>query len=1149
MEKNPIQRGVCLNNYQHVSRIMKALVVFLFVSICSMTANTYSQGKDIQLNVKNTRVKDVFTKIEEQSSYLFLLSENIENKLNKKIDVTIDSDSLEEVLELIVSRANLQYEVVDKQVVIYDKQSAPESASSGVEEVEAEPEPEQQPAKRTITGLVTDKKDGLPVIGANVVVLKEKTGTITNNNGQFSLSVPPGATIRISFIGYVTQEIKITDQTALSIQLVEDEAHIDEVVITGYANIRKESFTGSVTQISQEEMLKVSQTDLIRTLEVFDPSIKMVMNNYMGSDPNTLPDFYIRGRSGTPEIKELDMMTTDDISKFALTNNPSAPIFILDGFEVSQSTIYDLDMNRVESVNILKDAAATAVYGSRAANGVIVIETKSLEPGDIRINYSGNLFVNVPDLRSYDLLNAHEMLESEYYAGLYGGTSPLNQTAGMLNYNLRKNDIIRGINTDWISKPLRSELNHKHFFRLEGGSKNVRWGAELNMQNNGGVMKGSYRDVTGATMSIDYRVNRFQVRNRVIFNLMKSENSPYGTFSEYVRMKPYLTPFKEDGETYEMIFKVFYNNVPPNGYVKIKNPLYEASLNSYDTDKYKTVSDNLSLLWYINPYWLLRGTYSISFQLQDKDTFKDPLSGSYIDLSDPTMRGELAKHELRDFNWNANALLSYNQQINNHNLNFSLGVEAAESKLTGIYSYFRGFPVGNFTSMAYAIDVKNKPTYKDNHTRRFGSYLQFNYSLKDIYLFDISGRLDGSSAFGSKKKIANFWSIGSGVNFHNYAFLKQFEPLNRFRVRLTYGHTGKANFTSQQARTTYQLLTDEDYSQNFGMVLHSLGNENLKWEKVQTFNIGTDISFLNNGITLKADYYHAETLDQVADLAIPSSSGFKKYRGNMGEILNEGIDVLLNVRVFQNKESSIYAFVNANKNRNIIQKIGTALKEYNDRVDAFFSQSTAGREKPMTKYEEGNSLTAIYGNKSLGIDPGYGYELFVRRDGTVNHNWSAADQQYLGDTEPKIRGSFGLNASYKNFFLYTSFLYRWGGQAYNQTMQEIENVNIRYYSGDRRIFTNRWKEYGDVVPLLALSSGSTITRPTDRFVQDDNVLTFNSMSVGYDFNPGVAKKIGLHSLRLQLTLEDLGYFSTIRRERGTSYPYARSFNFNVNLSL
>ena len=190
-----------------------------------MTANTYSQGKDIQLNVKNTRVKDVFTKIEEQSSYLFLLSENIENKLNKKIDITIDSDSLEEVLELIVSRANLQYEVVDKQVVIYDKQSAPESHSNSVEDVEAESEPEQQPAKRTITGLVTDKKDGLPVIGANVVVVKEKTGTITNDNGQFSLSVPPGATIRISFIGYVTQEIKITDQTTLSIQLVEDEAH------------------------------------------------------------------------------------------------------------------------------------------------------------------------------------------------------------------------------------------------------------------------------------------------------------------------------------------------------------------------------------------------------------------------------------------------------------------------------------------------------------------------------------------------------------------------------------------------------------------------------------------------------------------------------------------------------------------------------------------------------------------------------------------------------------------------------------------------------------------------------------------------------------------------------------------------------------
>jgi hypothetical protein len=199
MEKKSIQGEVRLNNHQHVSRIMKALVLFLFVGICSVAANTYSQSKGIQLNVKNTCVKDVFAKIEEQSSCLFLLSENIESKLNKKIDVTIDSESLEEVLELIVSHANLQFEVVDKQVVIYEKQSASENRSSDTEEMVAAPD--QQPAKRTISGLVTDKKDGVPVIGANVVVVEDKTGTITDEKGRFSLLIPTEATLRVSFIG------------------------------------------------------------------------------------------------------------------------------------------------------------------------------------------------------------------------------------------------------------------------------------------------------------------------------------------------------------------------------------------------------------------------------------------------------------------------------------------------------------------------------------------------------------------------------------------------------------------------------------------------------------------------------------------------------------------------------------------------------------------------------------------------------------------------------------------------------------------------------------------------------------------------------------------------------------------------------------
>ena len=201
------------------------------------------------------------------------------------------------------------------------------------------------------------------------------------------------------------------------------------------------------------------------------------------------------------------------------------------------------------------------------------------------------------------------------------------------------------------------------------------------------------------------------------------------------------------------------------------------------------------------------------------------------------------------------------------------------------------------------------------------------------------------------------------------------------------------------------------------------------------------------------------------------------------------------------------------------------------------------------KYEVGNSLSAIYGMKSLGIDPARGDELYVKRDGTTTHVWKSEEQQNLGDSDPKISGSFGLNVRWKNFTLYTTFMYRWGGQAYNQTLQAIENVDLKSYSGDRRILTDRWKEIGDVTPLKDIKDQTYVTRPTSRFVQDDNTLTFNSLTVGYDFNKALVNRWGLSTLRLQFNMEDIATISSIKQERGTSYPFARSFNFSMNVSF
>ena len=312
-------------------------------------------------------------------------------------------------------------------------------------------------------------------------------------------------------------------------------------------------------------------------------------------------------------------------------------------------------------------------------------------------------------------------------------------------------------------------------------------------------------------------------------------------------------------------------------------------------------------------------------------------------------------------------------------------------------------------------------------------------------------------------------------------------------------------------------------------------------------------------MTLGFDYYYKKTIDLVTEVSLPTSSGFTKYTDNMGEILNEGVELDLNVRAYSNKDWEVIVFGNLAHNKNKILKISESLKQYNERIDEYFQDyySTSGRPsedskyaKPFMKYEEGSSLTAIYGMKSMGINPANGQEVYVKRDGTLTYTWESNEQQKIGDTEPKIQGAFGLNVRYRNFTLYTTFLYEYGGDEYNSTLvNNVENANLIKYNADKRVSSDRWQNVGDVVPLKDIKDRLYVTRASSRFVQKNNNVVFNSLSVGYDVDPIWLRKIHLSSLRLQFNMKDIATMSTIKREMGLNYPFARTFTFTLNASF
>ena len=626
---------------------------------------------------------------------------------------------------------------------------------------------------RTLEGKVVDEQGGeLPGVTVLILGKERNIGTMTDADGAFSLGLPEGdVTIRLSFVGMQTLEIhtgKLNLDKVHTFKLKPDSKQLEEVVVTGYAKISKNSFTGTSVTVSADQLMSVSKTNVLGALQTFDPSFRIAENNLVGSNPNNVPELYIRGRSGIGTTQ----LDAQSLSKTSLKNNPNLPTFIMDGFEISVQKLYDMDPSRIESITILKDAAATAMYGSRAANGVVIITTVTPKAGKVNIDYNFTGTLEYPDLTDYNMMNAREKLETEVAAGMFkakpeAGASEQNRLDQI--YNRKLNNVVRGVDTYWLSKPLRTVFNHKHSLYLDGGTDDLRWGADFSYNSGDGVMKGSYRDRMSGGLSLSYRFGAFQVKNYFSYTYTKSEESPYGSFSDYTSKLPYDEYLDENGNYLE-------TTTSWTGGTE-ENPLYEATLKSYDRSKSWELINNTELLWNIDNYWLLKGQFSVTKSNSDSRQFLDPRSKKNSEPlnANNVISGQLDVATANSLSWDATATLSYNRNIKKNNLNFLIGINATSSTGDSFGIAYKGFPSGELSSPGYANKVPTLPVNSDSKSRLFGALGTFNYSFDNIYLADVSLRFDGNSEFGSDQRFAPFFSGGLGLNLHNYKFMKQFE--------------------------------------------------------------------------------------------------------------------------------------------------------------------------------------------------------------------------------------------------------------------------------------------------------------------------------------------------------------------------------------
>ncbi len=1100
-------------------KVFRKLLLLLLLSLVSFPGQLLAQEEakaEITLACENEPMPDVLKKVEKVSKFKILFTYNEVQEF--KVTVNLKSVSIEDAMKAILASHPLTFKIKGKYITVSRVKKA-----------------ETVQRRNQLTGKVTDAT-GYPLPGVNIQTNDPTVGGVSDLDGSFSIAIPEGkhiTNVNFTFVGMQKVTMPFTGR-ALEVTLQDDAQAMKEVVVTGLFNYRAASFTGSASTFTKEELKSVGNQNLLKSLSNLDPSFVIEDNYANGSNPNAFNDITIRGNASFAGMQG------------EYTGNPNEPLFIVDGFESSRQAVFDLDMNRVQSVTILKDAAAKAIYGSKASNGVVVVETVEPEKGRLRLTYTGDLNIEAPDLSSYDICNAAEKLQVEVNAGRYIGSTPAYQQSLREQYNEIQQNIAEGVDTYWLAKPLRTGVGQKHTVYMEGGDERMRYSANLSYNGIAGVMKGSDRKTVAGNIKLAYRYKDFLFRNSLSITSNRADDSPYGSFSDYASANPYYNPYDANGN-----IKKILGTFTPAGYgssaMIYYNPLYNASIGTKNFSKYTEYTENFYIEW--RPLEALRFTGRVGYTYQTNKR-EDFWPGDHTAFAEWTgdyyfKRGQYSITDAESETLSSDLTANYSGQFGKHliiaNAAWSLNSNTSDSH--GMTAW--GFLNNHVDHISFAKQYADNgiPSGSEYTTRSIGITGAVNYSYNDRYMADLSIRYNGSSAFGADNRWGSFWSAGLGWNLHKESFVEQLGFVDLLKLRASYGITGNQNFNPYQAKATYKFYSDVIYDNITGAYLMAMANDELKWQQTTDLNIGLDMQ-LFRVLNVRLDVYQSKTKDALLDLTLPTSTGFSSYKENLGNVENLGFDATVNWKIYSKGTDffSVNATIGHNKNK--VVKINEALRSFNK------SQEDEVVEKnitsPIIRYEEGQSMSAIWVVPSLGIDPATGRELFIKKDGTTTYDWSQDDYVVGGDSNPKYHGNFGCSGEYKGIGLTCSFSYRWGGDFYNQTVvNRVENVNIAN-NVDRRVLHDTWNNVGDIATYKKINRTANTTRMTSRFVERNNELQLASVSCYYDFKyQNWLKKIKMERLRLSFYMNDLFRISTIKTERGTDYPYARSFSFSL----
>ncbi len=1113
---------------------MRLTALLLLTVSMHIAAKGFSQKITITFN--KVPLSEAIRKIGEQTGVSIIY--NVEQLKNTTpVVATLKDATVSEALTAVLKQQPFSFEIKNG-VVVLRRKLTPAQTDSATSAVQP---PDLVDAMFTVLA-----RNNVPVPGATLTVKGTKHSFMSGKDGVAILTrIPAKSTIVISAIGYEEQEIKLSGNSTRTFTV-----HLEQRVVelaaleinTGITKRSKESFTGAATVYSGAQLKAVGNRNVLESLRSLDPSFIQVENNLQGSNPNTMPAFEIRGQTtintntGTSASTGTGTLNTRSVND-QFSQDPNQPLFILDGFETTLQMINDLDMNRVASVTILKDAASTALYGAKAANGVVVVETKRPVPGKLQMSYTADMTLEMPDLSSYNLMNAAEKLEFERLQGFNYATTGPGEYADQQKYNARLAEVQRGVNTYWLNEPVHTGVSQKHSLQFAGGNSDLMFGAAASYGKQLGVMKGSDRETWGGNIGITYRKGKLNLNNTLTLTGTKADESPYGSFSVFAEAIPYYRKINPDGTLPKYL--------DPAYDMSAVNPLYNASLNSINEGKDFSFFNNLNAIYSFSGKFRLQGGLQLSKGNNATVQFIPP-ENTQFDNTDLTLKGNYTSSHTDNTAYNANLMFVYGELIGRSQLSATIRGDLSEtnSQLTGFSAV--GFPYGTDGNPIYASGYTpyGIPTSNTGKTRSAGFLASFNYAWDQRFLLDAVYRLDGASVFGTNHTFKPFASGGLGWNLHREPMLRNAKYINLLKLRANAGYTGNENLGQFTSVSTFSFQTGNNNTFGQGIKLSSLGNPYLDWQRTLQLSYGIDFGFWKNRISGYVEYFDKKTDPLAIGTAgtLPSSTGTgSNYVINVGHLVTKGWN--FNLRLLP---------VN-NTAQRIIWSVGVMGSNYTSTYGGLSGKLSKLNDEQivsngLNRYMDGYSPDDLWAVASHGVDPATGKELFQKKDGTLTYSYSTDDIVRVGNSRPKIEGGINTSFTWHDFTFGAVARYRIGGDVFNSALyNKVENIGTLHENFDKRALYDRWRQPGDIAQFTSITS--TTANISSRFVQKDNHLIGESFSLSWRSYAQWIRDLKLQSLSVSAYLNDIFRVEKIKTERGIDYPYARTGSVSLNISF